>query len=203
MKPPEDTAAPVETPATPVAADIAPVAVSDAPAKARKAKAKVKTKKKAAKKPTPARSDSEFLELILEQLYKLRANPKVWADLRMKSKEAEALETLLKKEPRYAWRLVGISHYLEARHSENTVVAYILPHNPRKAYEAAMKDYHAALKRATKRSKPPELPVKPTDMKPCYSWTIAGRKNDSASGTCAKFDEAVMTVLSQSSLFIV
>jgi hypothetical protein len=153
---------------------------------------KTKKKKKSAakaKKPS-APSDSEALDNVLTLLYALRANSKFWVNLRNQTKEGEALHKLLQKQPNYKWRQVGISHYLEARHTDDSrVVAIILPHNPVREYEQKLREYKTE---------------KPVDRKPCYSWSISGRKTDDAqSGTCQKFDDAVLAVMNRQAQFVV
>lgn len=179
-----------------------PVAVPTSPS-VEKVKKKVATKAK--KKVTkPGMSDDEFHKELLDTLYTLRSETEFWVKIRNHSKNGEKLHKLLSKQPVYKWRLVGLSYYLEAKHTgDDKVVAFILPYNPRAEYDQKMRDYKSALDRATKRSKVPEKPEKPSDMKPCFQYHIAARKGDDTEGTCLKFDEAVQAVMSRKHLFIV
>lgn len=164
-------------------------------------KNKVKAKKKVAK---PVMDDHEFYAAVLENLYALRGDAKFWVNLRNATKSGENLHKLLLKQPVYRWKVIGVAHYLEARHTgDDKVVAFILPINPKREYEQAMRDYAKALDKVTKRSKPPEKPEKPVNTKPCFQWHIAARKGDDTQGTCLKFDDAMQAVMSRKALFVV
>lgn len=169
--------------------------------KVKKAKAK-KTKAKAKKK--AIMPDADFAKALIETLYALRKNnPTKWVDLRNGTKEGEQLHKMLLGRPTYRWKLVGLGHYLESVHDgSETVVAYVLPHDPMAVYRHDLREYQTAMQR--RKSKSLVEPKKPESKKKSFRWVITNRRGtEEHDGHEFTLDEAKAMVMSKTSLFAV
>lgn len=207
MNTPETAPAPSQEQLTLPAVDVAPVlppantGVVTPSSVVKQIAAKKKANKKAPKRGLP---DTVFQKTLMDLLYALRAEKAVWANMRNGSKNGDKLHDLLLKQPVYAWRKVGTSYYYISKHDgEDTVVAYVLPHDPMVLYRAEMAEYEASLKEGKRGRKLPE-PKKPTSRKCDYVWKITNRRGtDDVEGHSANLTEAMVNVQNRTGRFIV
>lgn len=191
-----------ETAAPAAPAEQAAPATPTPPAEAVKKKAKSKAPKKKAKKSVP--TDLQFSTALIEVLYALRKNnPTKWVDLRNGTKEGEVLHKMLLGRPTYKWRVVGLGHYLESVHDgTETVVAYVLPHDPMAIYKQELREYQAALQR--RKSKSLKEPKKPESKKKSFRWVITNRRGvEEHDGHEFSLDDAKNIVMGKMHLFSV
>lgn len=185
----------------PAAETVAPAQTTEPSPTKVKAKAK-SVKKKKAKKSIP--TDSQFAAILIETLYALRRNnPTKWVDLRNGTKEGEQLHKMLLGRPTYKWKLVGLGHYLESVHDgSETIVAYVLPHDPMSVYRSELRTYQEAMQR--RKSKSLVEPKKPESKKKTFRWVITNRRGvEEHDGHEATLDAAKEIVLSKTHLFAV
>jgi hypothetical protein len=184
-----------------------PAASAPAAKKAKQSKSPAKKAKKA-KKVEKQLADSAFLALLLQSLYAVRNKSSVkWNDFRLASKEFDTVDKLIKQRPNYVWRQVGTSHYLEAKHDgSDTVVAYILVHDPVAAYKKELAAYQTWLAKPKSKKGKTVLkePAKPESRKKTFHWHIANKKGvDENNGHSPTLQEATDAVFARKSQFYV